>query len=283
MLENTFCHIPGVGPKSERELWARGLHSWREVGSHESLPCSAKKAEMLKAQVQESAAHLAAGDPGYFYDRLQSNQHWRLFPHFRHSVAYLDIETTGLGAPGDYITTIALYDGRDIRHYVHGDNLLDFRDDIGRYQLIVSYNGKTFDAPFIRDYLGVSLTQAHIDLRYVLASLGYRGGLKSCEKQLGLDREDLADVDGFFAVLLWYDFYNHGNQKALETLLAYNIMDVVNLETLMVLAYNLKLEDTPFAGPRCGNLCLDLPVPPELPFTADRNTIEKLKRKHSYF
>jgi hypothetical protein len=33
----------------------------------------------------------------------------------------------------------------------------------------------------------------------------------------------LIDVDGFFAVLLWWDFKRNKNQKALETLLAYNI------------------------------------------------------------
>lgn len=47
-----------------------------------------------------------------------------------------------------------------------------------------------------------------------------------------------ARLCGFFAVLLWQEFQQTGNIKALETLLVYNIEDVVNLETLMVLAYN---------------------------------------------
>jgi uncharacterized protein YprB with RNaseH-like and TPR domain len=81
----------------------------------------------------------------------------------------------------------------------------------------------------------------------VLASLGYKGGLKGCERQLGLTREGLEEVDGFFAVLLWKDFKKNKNHKALETLLAYNIQDVVNLEALMIKAYNKKLKDTPFS------------------------------------
>jgi len=56
-------------------------------------------------------------------------------------------------------------------------------------------------------------------LRYVLKSLGYSGGLKSCEKALGLDRGDLDGVDGYFAVLLWRDYQKKHNEKALETLL----------------------------------------------------------------
>lgn len=46
-----------------------------------------------------------------------------------------------------------------------------------------------------------TMPHAHIDLRYVLASLGYRGGLKGCERQLGLDRQELQDVDGFFSLI----------------------------------------------------------------------------------
>jgi uncharacterized protein YprB with RNaseH-like and TPR domain len=50
-------------------------------------------------------------------------------------------------------------------------------------------------------------------------SLGFKGGLKGCERQLGLDRGDLKDIDGFFAVLLWGEYQRTGDQKALDTLL----------------------------------------------------------------
>jgi uncharacterized protein YprB with RNaseH-like and TPR domain len=196
-----------------------------------------------------------------------------MFADFQHSVAYVDIETTGLGGPGDYITTIALYDGESVFTYVHGDNLNDFRDDLYKYKLLVTYNGKGFDIPFIRSYLGIPVNHAHIDLRFVLASLGYRGGLKGCEKQFGLDREELEGVDGFFAVLLWWDFQRHGNDKALQTLLAYNVLDVINLETLMVRAYNLKLSGTPFEETRR----LPESQPAGNPFVADMETVERLR------
>ena len=101
-------------------------------------------------------------------------------------------------------------------------------------RVIITYNGKSFDVPFIERYFDIQLNQAHIDLRYILASLGYKGGLKSCEIQLGFNRGDLTDIDGFFAVLLWYDYLKNRNEKALETLLAYNIQDVLTLEMLMV-------------------------------------------------
>ena len=213
MLEQTFCHIPGIGAKTEQGLWAAGISCWHEVAGHPGLPT--RRAAMLTQHASESLDRLYARDVSFFSERLPANQHWRLFPHFRDRLAYLDIETTGLGVPGDHITTIALYDGQTIRHYVHGDNIHKFKQDIREFDLLVSFNGKGFDVPFIESYFGMRLSTPHIDLRYVLASLGYRGGLKLIERTLGFDRGDLADVDGYFAVLLWHDYVKKKNQPAL--------------------------------------------------------------------
>jgi hypothetical protein len=267
--------MPGIGPKTERRLWSAGILSWREGCERSGAVLPERTAQSVAFHSAESIERLARQDARYFHDRLPSNEHWRLFPQFRHSVAYLDIETTGLGPPGDYVTTIALYDGKRVRHYVHDQNMEDFRRDIEPYRLIVTYNGKCFDVPFLRDSLGVRLDQAHIDLRYVLRSLGYTGGLKGCERQLGLHRGDLEGVDGYFAVLLWHDFLKTGSEGALQTLLAYNVQDTVNLETLMVTAYNMKLKQTALPGTRA----LPAPSPPENPFRADVRTIEKLRRR----
>ena len=130
MLTNTFRHIPGIGAKTERQLWSSGLLSWDAAGGAD-LPLPARRAQALRSSVAESAARLADVDPDYFCGRLPANQHWRVFPEFQHRVAYLDIETTGLGGPGDYITTIAVYDGRSAHTYVRGDNLDEFPEDGG--------------------------------------------------------------------------------------------------------------------------------------------------------
>jgi uncharacterized protein YprB with RNaseH-like and TPR domain len=237
------------------------------------LPLSNGASERVARFAEESIERLAAGDACYFERSLPGREVWRMFPEFRSRTAYVDIETTGLGAPGDYITAIGLYDGRRVRHYVHGRNLEEFRGDIEDFELIVTYNGKCFDVPFIRHYLGAPMEHAHIDLRYVLASLGFRGGLKGCEAQLGIDRGELEGVDGYFAVLLWRDFIENDNPKALDTLLAYNSADVLNLETLAVLAYNLRVAGTVFADTHA----LDVPEPRELSHQPDPETIAGLK------
>jgi len=275
MLENTFCHIPGIGEVSEKNLWSSGLDSWHKCTDLYKYPLSKKRKETVQRFIEASGRHLQEGNPRYFTDLLPSNFHWRLFPEFRDSIAYLDIETTGLDTWDNAITTIALYDGRSISYYVQGENLEAFERDIEKYKVLVTYNGKCFDIPFIEDYFRTRLDHAHIDLRYVLKSLGYSGGLKGCEHQLGLGRGDLEGVDGFFAVLLWSEFERSSDRRALETLLAYNIEDVVNLETLMVMAYNLKLKGTPFEMTHQ----LELPDRPEIPFKPDMGVVERVKRE----
>lgn len=272
MLKNTFIHIPGIGPKTEQRFWDSGIHSWDDFTQNCPISLSQSKMDTVTSYLDESTQHFKSGNPKYFSDLLPSNQHWRFFPEFRNSTVYLDIETTGLESWGNIITTIALYDGDFITYYINGQNLDDFMDDIRKYKVIATYNGKTFDVPFIEKYFGIKLDHAHIDLRYILGSLGYRGGLKSCETQLGIDRGDLTGVDGFFAVLLWHDYKRTGNQKALETLLAYNIQDVLTLENLMVIAYNMKIKDTPFYRNQ-----LPAPVLPEIPFEVDLETVERIK------
>ncbi|BBO90140.1 ribonuclease H-like domain-containing protein [Desulfosarcina ovata] len=270
MLRHTFLHIPGVGPKTEQSLWAAGLTDWASFDDGLPLKLTPAKKNRIATELHESQRQLTAMNANYFASRLPAGQHWRLFNEFRDQAAYLDIETTGLEADCT-ISTIAVYDGSAMTTYVNGQNLDDFADDIQRYKLLVTYNGKCFDVPVIERVLGCRLDHAHIDLRYVLAGLGFKGGLKRCETQMGLSRGDLADVDGLFAVVLWNVYLRNNDERALETLLAYNLQDVINLEMIMVSAYNLALGRSPMAG------ATKLPIPriPRNPHRVDRPTVSR--------
>jgi uncharacterized protein len=246
MLRNTFCHIPRIGIVTEEKIWNAGISDWDAFHHSLSIPFTKSKAASISSSLEESSRQLTAGNPYYFVRHLPVNQYWRLFPHFRDTIAYLDIETTGLENWCNEITTIALYDGQQVHTYVNGQNLQDFMQDIQRFKVVVTYNGRCFDVPFIQQYFKIRLDQVHIDLRFVLKSLGFSGGLKECERRTGIDRGDLKDIDGFYAVILWWDYKRRANKKSLETLIAYNALDAKNLETLMVMAYNLKLQRTPF-------------------------------------
>jgi uncharacterized protein YprB with RNaseH-like and TPR domain len=243
MLTHTFCHIPGVGPATERKLWECGLLCWQDfLQAYPEIPLSPRKSEHIRDHLERSAAALQARDHRFFAEVLSSRDCWRAFPQFADSAVYLDIETTGLGEPAE-ITMIGLYDGDIYRPYIKGQNLADFAHDIAAFSLIITYFGTAFDLPFIlRRFPTLRLPQIHIDLCYPLRRLGYTGGLKNIEEQLGIQRsEDTHGLSGFDAVRLWRE-YERGNARSLDLLVRYNQEDVVNLHNLMHIAYAKLIE-----------------------------------------
>lgn len=252
------------------------MRCWDDCLEMELSALFGNRAAAAEAHLFESQEALRQLDAHFFGRSVPASEQWRLFPELRSRIAYLDIETTGLGSHLSHITTAVLFDGQRIRHYVYGENLRDLQDDIFDYDVLVTYNGKCFDIPFIENYFLIKLPQAHIDLRFVFHGLGMRGGLKGVERQLGLDRGELDGVDGYFAVLLWQDYTTRRNPKALETLIAYNIQDTVNLEHLLVSAYNLKIADSPFEISHAQALPTRTPV---LPFEPDMDTISEIRRR----
>jgi uncharacterized protein YprB with RNaseH-like and TPR domain len=276
MLRHTFCHLPGIGAKTERRLWDAGYTTWEAVLAPEPSR-AAPPGRLPAAPLRDSLAHYERRNPAWFGGLLPAAQSWRLYHDFRDSCAFLDIETTGMLGWG-HVTAIALYDGRSVRHYVHGVNLADFVGDVAEYRLLVSYNGKCFDVPFLERTFSVRLNQAHIDLRHVLRALGLRGGLKSCERQLGLCRPGMEEVDGYVAVLLWHEYQRRRDPRALDSLLAYNIQDAVNLETLMVQDHNRHL--AALAPPFAADYRLGVPAAPANPFRVDAGLVRRLLAEH---
>ena len=277
MLKKTFIHLQGVGAKTEQGFWAAGVKDWASFCDEMPPKLPPAKRKRIAAELIESKRQLDDGNATFFADRLPAGEQWRLFSEFRHQTAYLDIETTGLEADCT-ISTIAMYDGSRTFTYVNGKNLDDFADDIRDYKLLVTYNGKCFDVPVIERELGCRLDQAHIDLRYVLAKLGFKGGLKRCEKLLGVARDDLEDIDGLFAVVLWKAYLRNADEQVLETLLAYNLQDTINLEALMVTAFNLSVEKTGFHH----SAMLPVPDPPDNPYHAHRPTISRYRKEVNF-
>jgi len=152
--------------------------------------------------------------------------------------AYLDIETTGLSPAYDEITVVGI-------HLCNGTNA-EFLQLVGMeitvdsilealkgVSIIYTYNGKSFDLPFIQSRLGINLTEHfhHHDLMYDCWRCNLYGGFKAVERQLGIERK-LVEVNGYEAVRLWWRYVDYFDLDALDTLLEYNREDVLNLKAL---------------------------------------------------
>lgn len=272
MLQHTFCHVRGIGPGLEARLWEAGLSTWSDFLSDPAPPVPRPRRPFVREALALSLER--QHDARYFAATLPGKQHWRLLPDFSDQVAYLDIETEGLSKERCGITTIAVYDGHEVKTYVRGKNLDDFPADIKRYGLLVTYNGSQFDLPMLAATFGLNFDQAHIDLRFALKEVGVTGGLKKCEKHFCLDRGALTGLDGFAAVILWQQYIRYGSKGALQTLLAYNVADVLSLELLAVHAYNMLLSQLGHS------LTSPLPMPALAanPYQADPKVLKRLPK-----
>ena len=86
-----------------------------------------------------------------------------------------------------------------------------------------------------------------------------------------MEREGpLALLDGWCAVLLW-QYHMQGQAGALETLLRYNLEDVIHLPALLAEVYNTRVRRLPFLLPD-----LEFPQPPAIPFDFDPGVVRKV-------
>jgi hypothetical protein len=246
MLRHTFLHLPGIGEVRERRLWAEGFRTWEDL-------LRADAHGELRADVERSIERYAAGDWLYFDGVLPCAHKWRAHVEFPARVLYVDIETDG-GRDGSAITLLGAYDGSEYRAFVAGRNLDAARALLESYPVVVTFNGSLFDLPLIRDRFRYNMFNfVHIDLRFALRRLGYRGGLKSIEKQLKINRSGRTQgLDGWDAVRLW-NLHEMGDRSALELLIQYNREDVVHMEPLMALVRDEMLKKLPAFGSRDRN------------------------------
>jgi len=239
MLRQTFLHIRGVGHRTEERLWRSGVESWEDFRTGAARAHVGRTlARRIEDELVRSEESLRKGRYRYFADGLPGPEQWRAWPEFRDDIAYLDIETTGLSIGRDAVTVVGVYDGKRERSFVKGVNLHELPDALSNAKLLVTFNGVRFDVPFLRrGFPRMRLDQIHVDLRYPLRRLGYVGGLKAIEREVGLERSDETEgLSGADAVRLW-GAYRDGDPDALDLLLDYNMADVVNLEPLAELAY----------------------------------------------
>ena len=243
-IENSFVPVEGVGETTERRLWEAGVTTWEEFDGH---VVGDRKAERIDRFVDTARERLADGDARYFRETFPSGCHWRCYDNFREETCFLDIETTGLDQRHHDVTVVSCHRAGETTTLVADRDLTADRlqRELDDAKLLVTFNGKRFDVPFLEANFDVDLDLPHLDLMYTCKQLGLSGGLKQIEQDIGIER-DRPDISGQDAVRLWRE-HERGQDGSLETLISYNREDAVNLRTLADLVTN-RLDEQVFVG-----------------------------------
>jgi uncharacterized protein YprB with RNaseH-like and TPR domain len=164
-------------------------------------------------------------------------------------VLFVDIETCGLwNNPIFLIGVMALKGGQVwVEQYFARDYseeaalLAYFAERALGYGLLVTFNGKSFDLPYIMDRmilhrLGQTFRQEHLDL-LIPARKKYRGTLPNCRlqtlEQYVCGRRRFGDTPGALIPELYHAFVRTGNAAPLDGIFHHNALDLITMAELL--------------------------------------------------
>ncbi|MCP4547407.1 MAG: ribonuclease H-like domain-containing protein [bacterium] len=170
------------------------------------------------------------------------------------NLVFLDLETTGLHrgiivllgymtmGPGDRPLTVTQLFPRDYGEeaYMLGEFMEVLRGD----PVLVTFNGRSFDAPYFENRLRFHgwfepLRFAHVDLLHLARRL-WKGRLpnfrlQTLERRL-FGRKRLDDLPGSEVPRVWEDFVNYGELRHLPGIWEHNLRDLSTLAEIIVRA-----------------------------------------------
>lgn len=190
-------------------------------------------------------------------------------------IAFMDIETTGLNPKGckcilggmgyyhkgseeaEEIFTVKQY--FLVNQQNEGEVLEAFKDELEKFDIIVTFNGNSFDIPFLNrrfeanglSPLAIQPCQSfdlywalnkHSHMRQILPNLKQ----KTVENYLGLWMNRTDEISGAESVALYMDYLQTKDSSLEEQILLHNRDDVVQLSSLLEIINKLDLHEIMF-------------------------------------
>lgn len=181
-------------------------------------------------------------------------------------IIFLDIETTGLGCnPLFLIGIMVLHEGKlEVRQFLARDYSEEravincFIDEFVERKLLITFNGKTFDLPFIKtravaNALHFEHNPFHLDMLHQGRRI-YRGHLPNCKLQtLELHvcgRSRYGDIPGSEIPEAYHEYVRTQNAVELAEIIKHNMLDLITLADLMVRMPFVPKKRNPSRRPR---------------------------------
>ncbi len=178
--------------------------------------------------------------------------------------AFLDTETTGLSYSGGtfaFMVGVGYFENNEFQlrqYFLRNPNdeaatLLDLENLLSKFQVLVSYNGISFDLPILKSRFIYQRIPSDIKekknidlLKYARILFKYQfedRSLKSIEKNVIKFARSEDEIPGYLAPLIYQEYLETKNVQSILRVFYHNAMDIVSLAALLYIFCEISLKN----------------------------------------
>ena len=247
-MNNNLKLLPGIGIKTEINLKNKGYMTIESLKKHDKYSNEASKFidNIDNMSFQEIISIL---DNNKYSKKCRDNLLKCISLTDIENFKFMDIETKGLSNVPIILIGIAEIKSDKIiasqyflRDYADEPNILEaYLNHLNEDSIHVTFNGKSFDVPFIKNRcryhrLESDLDLPHLDLMYFAKNL-WKDTLPNCQLQtiekeiFGIERE--GDVPGQYIPGYYDDYLLKSNIGPIVPIIEHNAQDVISLASFL--------------------------------------------------
>ena len=251
-INNNLKLLPKIGIKTEQNLKNKGYSTIESLKKHDKY-CDIASSFLDKIDDLSFAEIIEILDNNRYSKKCRDNILKSISLTERENFKFMDIETLGLSNVPIILIGIAELKGNRIistqyflrEIYEEGAVIEAYLSHLDEDSVHVTFNGKSFDVPFIKNRclynrIDANMDFPHLDLMYFAKNL-WKDELPNCKLQtierefFGIERED--DVPGQY-IPGYYDTYlSKNNIGPIVPIIEHNRQDIVSLASFLEKMY----------------------------------------------
>ncbi len=251
-INNNLKLLPKIGIKTEQNLKDKGYTTIESLKNHDKY-CDVASKFMENIDNLSFSEIIEILDNNKYSKKCRDNVLRSISLTDRENFKFMDIETLGLSNVPIILIGIAeikknkiissQYFLRDI--YEEGAIIEAYLSHLDEDSVHVTFNGKSFDVPFIKNRcrynrLDADLDLPHLDLMYFAKNL-WKDDLPNCQLQtierelFGIERE--GDVPGQYIPNYYNTYLSERNIGPIVPIIEHNRQDIVSLASFLEKMY----------------------------------------------
>ena len=251
-INNNLKLLPKIGLKTEENLKNKGYTTIQSLKNHDKYSNTATKfLNQIENMTYSEIINLL--DNNKYSKKCRNNILKSISLTDPENFKFMDIETKGLSNVPIILIGIAEIKNNKItasqyflRNYNEEANIIQaYLNHLDENSIHVTFNGKTFDIPFIKNRsaynrINANLNQPHLDLMYFAKNL-WSNNLPNCKLQtiekeiFGITRID--DVPGQYIPNYWDTYQEKNNIGPIVPIIEHNAQDIISLASFLEKMY----------------------------------------------